>query len=195
VIERYLRDLEAELRRTRVPVHRRRRLLVEVEDHLRSDSESVERFGDPAELAQRYAAELRGRALPASLVLLGATVAYVLPLYAIPENTLPPAPPDGLPGHLRVLQDAALALFALAVAASVMAVVAKRVRPWAMAVSVGALLACSGVALAASVQWPTARPLTYALAVPAALGMVAVAVASLAWAGWPFSRPIVTSRT
>jgi hypothetical protein len=195
VIERYLRDLEAELLRARVPARRRRRLLAEVEDHLRSDPEGVVRCGDPAELARRYANEVRDRALPASFVLLAATLAFVLPLYGIPENTLPPAPPEGLPAHLHVLLDAALGAFVLALATSVVAVLARGVRPLAMGVSVTSLVVSSALGLAAAVQWPTARPLTYALALPAAVVTVGAALASLAWAAWPSSRPIATSRT
>jgi hypothetical protein len=196
VIEPYLCELDAELRGAHVPARRRARLLAEVEDHLRTDPESLARFGEPAELAEGYAAEVRERrGLPASLVLLAATISFVLPLYAIPENTLPPAPAAGLPTHLHVLLDGALAALALAVAASVVAVLAKRVRPWAMAASVTSLAICSGFGLAAAALWPTARPLTYALAVPSATAVLAVAVASLAWAAWPFSRRIAISQT
>lgn len=58
MMDAYLRELSAELRRRGVPPARRRRLLAETEDHLRSDVDALSRFGDAATLAQRCADEL-----------------------------------------------------------------------------------------------------------------------------------------
>jgi hypothetical protein len=54
----YLRDLGAALRRLGVPAARRRRLLAETQDHLRSDPDALSRFGSAADIAQRCADEL-----------------------------------------------------------------------------------------------------------------------------------------
>ena len=58
MMDAYLRELSAELRRRGVPPARRRRLLAETEDHLRSGVDALSRFGDAATLAQRCADEL-----------------------------------------------------------------------------------------------------------------------------------------
>jgi hypothetical protein len=58
VIEAYLDELSAQLGRLRVRGRRRRRIVAETEDHLRSDPGATERFGDPAEIAQAFANDL-----------------------------------------------------------------------------------------------------------------------------------------
>lgn len=54
----YLDDVERELVRLRIPATRRRRILGELDDHLRCDPSAVERLGDPSLLAGRFADEL-----------------------------------------------------------------------------------------------------------------------------------------
>ncbi|MBV8527148.1 MAG: hypothetical protein JOZ75_02415 [Candidatus Dormibacteraeota bacterium] len=54
----YTRELGAELRRLGVPAARRRRLLLETEDHLRSDPGALSRFGSAADIARQCADEL-----------------------------------------------------------------------------------------------------------------------------------------
>jgi hypothetical protein len=61
VIEAYLRDLSAELGGRGVRGRRRRRILAEAEDHLRSDSDAARRFGDPAAIAQAFADDIGTR--------------------------------------------------------------------------------------------------------------------------------------
>jgi hypothetical protein len=58
VIEAYLDELSAQLGRLGVRGGRRRRILAETEDHLRSDAGATQRFGDPAEIAQSFANDL-----------------------------------------------------------------------------------------------------------------------------------------
>lgn len=58
MMDGYLRDLGSELRRLGVPAGRRRRLLAETEDHLRSDTNALSRFGSASEIALRCADEL-----------------------------------------------------------------------------------------------------------------------------------------
>ena len=61
MIEGYLDELGAQLGRLGVRGGRRRRILAETEDHLRSDPVAMGRFGDPAEIAQAFADDLGTR--------------------------------------------------------------------------------------------------------------------------------------
>ncbi|MHB8469430.1 MAG: hypothetical protein ACYDCH_06710 [Gaiellaceae bacterium] len=54
----WLDELDRELRAARVPTGRRRRIVAELDDHLRCDPEAVPRLGDPGELARRFADEV-----------------------------------------------------------------------------------------------------------------------------------------
>ena len=58
MIDGYTRELGSELRRLGVPASRRRRLLAETEDHLRSDPEALARFGPADDIARQCADEL-----------------------------------------------------------------------------------------------------------------------------------------
>lgn len=58
MIDEYLRELSAELRRAGITGRMRRRILAETADHLRSDPDGVQRFGDANEIARRFADEL-----------------------------------------------------------------------------------------------------------------------------------------
>ena len=62
MIEHYLEALDLELVDVGLPVRLRRRILAEAEDHLRSDDGALERFGNPAQVANAFAAELGARA-------------------------------------------------------------------------------------------------------------------------------------
>jgi hypothetical protein len=113
VIDAYLAELRRAFRR-RFLVERR--FMVETETHLReaasklgSEREAIERYGDPEDLARRLAAERAPRR--AALLFLVSLPFFVLPLYAIPENTLPAAPWAQTPHHLEWKREAALALF------------------------------------------------------------------------------------
>ena len=202
-IERYLAELER-----RLPNTRRRRILAEAEAHLRDAAAAAERDGAPPEEAERRACESFGpvelvargfaaeSAIPATRratgVVLLALASLLLPLYAIPENTFPPAPWAELPGHLAWKQDAAIVLYlaalVLAVAACAAAVAsrfrfARAVLTAAVATGLGA--AATGAWLA--LEWLGEAPATplwsvLGLILPAAAGAVALAVAGLAWA-------------
>jgi hypothetical protein len=57
MIDAYARELSSELRSLGVPASRRRRLLAETEDHLRSDPEALSRFGSAGDIARQCADE------------------------------------------------------------------------------------------------------------------------------------------
>jgi hypothetical protein len=61
VIEEYLAEMSTQLARLGVRGERRRRILAETEDHLRSDADATARFGDPAEIARAFANDLGTR--------------------------------------------------------------------------------------------------------------------------------------
>ncbi|HET6643781.1 MAG TPA: hypothetical protein VFG93_10940 [Gaiellaceae bacterium] len=197
MIDAYLAELGRMLR-LRFLV--RRRLLAEVEDHLRdsaralgSEREAVARFGPPVTVASSALRAVTARGLFwAALILLGTLSVYTLPLYGIPENTLPPAPWDERPGYLTWKLYAALISFAVAGTAALVALVCARFA-WsrvglAALVSSAAAFALSAAAAAVlAVQWAVAVPgstTTLALVLPATaltvcLGGSAVAVAIL----------------
>jgi hypothetical protein len=53
----WLDDLRRELEAARIPTRRRTRILAELDDHLHCDPTAVDRLGDPALLARRFADE------------------------------------------------------------------------------------------------------------------------------------------
>jgi hypothetical protein len=193
-IDAYLAELRGALRFRFVLRHR---MLVEAEAHLResaaasSEREAVERFGPPGLVA----AELARAAAPAALVraallLLGALVAFVLPLYAIPENTLPPAPWAERPEYLTWKLHATLGAFGVALVLGVLAIGAgwRRLTRSAFALLVGsaaALAASGGLGAVLTVQWARAVPgsgATVALVLPATALLVLLGAASVALA-------------
>jgi hypothetical protein len=125
-VDEYLAELALRLPRTR-----RRRFLMEAEDHLRdaasanrrrgldadaAEQAAVESFGDPEVVARRFATVTALSSVRrASLLALAAVVVLVLPLYGIPENTLPPARWDAKPTDIAVLQSVAIALWLTAI--------------------------------------------------------------------------------
>jgi hypothetical protein len=132
VIERYLDDLRRLLRGPG-----RRRIVAEVEAHLReaaarledagmtpreADCEAVAAFGPPEDVAAGFASEQAARTLGwASRILLAAVVGFV-PLYGLVENLAPPAPwasaadaPDHLTWKLAVTNVLVIAAGLLAV--------------------------------------------------------------------------------
>ena len=182
--EKLLAELERELARVGIGGRLKRRILTESEDHLRCAPDSAERFGSPRRIAVEAARVAYPRRLVWSAVAYAAVVAlFVMPLYGIPENTLPPAPwaerPDSLTWKLYV--SAAAWLVALG-AAGLAALLAWRRLPRATF----AALSCSAIALAVSagigslgaVQWADAVPgstetLVLSLAATAVLGCAA----------------------
>ena len=76
MIEAYVRELSRELAAVGIRGRLRARILVESEDHLRSDPEGAERFGSPSMVANAFASELGARA--SSRAAVGAFVALGL---------------------------------------------------------------------------------------------------------------------
>ena len=164
MIERLLADLERELAAVSIGGRLKRRLLAESEDHLRSDPDAVERFGSPRRIAVEAARVAYPRKLLWSALAYAAAVAlFVMPLYGIPENTLPPAPwverPDYLTWKLYVSAGAWLVALTAAGAAVLLA--------WRrLPRATFAALSCSAIALAlaagigsiGAVQWADAVP-------------------------------------
>ncbi len=190
--DRYLQELERALRRHRVPARRRRRFLAEAADHIACNPDAVAEFGDPQLLARQVAAMVQPRRVRLlSAILVGAILAFVLPLYGIPENTLPPAPPQGLPASLEWKLDWAIALYlaalALAAVAFVLSWALPRLAKWPALIAVGTLTASAVLGSAAAVEWPVGGQVAVAAVIPAALVLVCVAAfatARLASAAW-----------
>ncbi len=83
MIQRYLDDLARELRRNGIRGRTHARILLEVDDHLRSDDEALARFGDAATLAAGFRDELaaplaRSSAYRAFGALAAAGIAYAV---------------------------------------------------------------------------------------------------------------------
>jgi hypothetical protein len=188
-IERYVRELERSLPRGLVL---RRRILVEVEDHLREaasargEAGALASFGPARELARRYA-PLAARRLAALAVF--ALLAYPVLSYPIAENTLPPAPwpGDRPPDYLHWKQDKVAQLFLLALAPCGVALLrfrrADRIFLAALFVAVGVLGAAAVLSVVLAAQWADAVPGTpsWLLVLPLGLlGLVVVAAALLA---------------
>jgi hypothetical protein len=198
VIERYLVDLSAQLAFYGVRGRRAKRVLSESRDHLlllaaeEGEQAAVDRFGP----SQRIAVEVARAVQPvvlfrSALVFLGALALFVLPLYGIPENTLPAAPWDERPGYLTWKLYVSNGAFGVALVAALIAVAAAW-RRWRRTTLV--TLSLAGVSLAVSavigtigaVQWAQAVPgsgTTLVLTVAATVCLGGVAAASLASAG------------
>jgi hypothetical protein len=192
VIARYLLDLSAQLAFYGVRGRRAKRVVAESRDHLlelaaeEGEQGAVARFGPSQKIAVEVARAVQPVVLfRSALVFLGALALFVLPLYAIPENTLPPAPWDGRPGYLTWKLYVADGAFGVAVLAALVAVAAawRRLRRTAF---VGLSLAGASLAVSAAigaigaVQWAQAVPgsgttLVLTLVATASLGCVAAA--------------------
>lgn len=158
MIERYLRELRALL-----PLVSRRRVLEEVEEHLRlaardvGEEEAVARFGSPAEVARSF----RARAYWSNAALvLAAALAFPVLTYPIPENELPPAPwpsADAMPAELAWKREAIIWLFVTAAVAAAVALGGyarrRRLVVPAAAVSLASLVAVGALGTVLSVQW------------------------------------------
>jgi hypothetical protein len=189
VIEPVLSELDHELAALGIGGRLRRRILAESEDHLRSDPEAVNRFGSPRCVAVEAARVVHPRMLLTCALAYAAVVAlFVLPLYAIPENTLPPAPWSERPDYLtwKLYVSEAAWVLALVAAATAVLLAWARVRPVALAA-----LACSAIALGVAagigsvgaVQWTNAVPgsgTTLALSVAATAVLGCAAAGALA---------------
>ena len=179
--------------RHRVPARRRRRFLAEAADHIACDPDAAATFGDPEFLAQQVAAMEQPRRIRLlSLILAGTILALVAPLYGIPEHTLPPAPPEGLPAAVEWKLDWAVALYLAALALAAVAVAVSWIRPrlakWPAWLAVGAMAGSAALGSAAAGQWPVGGNVAVASVIPAAVALVclaAFATARLASAAWP----------
>jgi hypothetical protein len=203
VIDAYLAELRRALGR---PFLLRRRPLAEAEAHLRDSAEALRRSGLSAEDAERaavarfgpakaVAADVVRTAWPRSLIapvllLLGTLLVYVLPLYAIPENTLPAAPWPERPGFLTWKLNASLVAYGAALTAAFLAGVGAwrgwaRVGPAAFVASLAAFGISATLGAVLTVQWTQAVPgsgQTLVLSLAATAITIAIAVAGAALA-------------
>ena len=201
-VDEYLADLARRLPRTHRP-----RFLAEAEEHLRDaananrlrglDAAAAERaairsFGDPEVVARRFAAvSALSSVRLGSLLALAAVVALVLPLYGIPENTLPPARWEEKPTDIAVLQALAMAFWLTAVVLAALGFGSSLARHTRLAA--GALVAATaavagflavGVVLFA--RWLAEAPWTplwpfLGLALPITVACLGVCVAASLW--------------
>jgi hypothetical protein len=198
VIERYLLDLRAQLAFYGVPRRRAQRVVAESRDHLielaaeEDEHSAVARFGSPQRIALEVARAMQPVVLfRSTLVFVGALALFVLPLYVIPENTLPPAPWDERPDYLTWKLYVSLGAFGVALPAALIAVTAawrrrRRIALASLSLAGAALAVSAAVGAIGAVQWAQAVPgstttLVLSLVATACLG--GVAAASLASAG------------
>jgi hypothetical protein len=185
VIERYLEDLAQAL-----PWGvSQRRILAEVEDHLRASArvvgevEAVERFGPPADVARGYKPVGAARLAAVAVALVALSFPAHPALYPLAENTLPPAPwpTEAMkPAHLAWKQDVTMALLLLGAGAVAVALVTLRRGNGATVAAAGtAVVALAGAAIVATVlafQWAEAVPGTPGWLAPLGLVQIALAV-------------------
>jgi hypothetical protein len=183
-VERYLRELERALPRTSLA---RRRLLREVEEHLREaarehgDEAAVAAFGDARELGRRFAPQAAARLAALAVLMLLAFPVLTYPAY---ENNLPPAPwpAAAMPGHLEWKRDAVVVLLLVAVGAAAAALPSLRrgggglLGPLAVALGAAGVASVLGVVL--TVEWAEAVPGTPSWLILVAAGQLAVAAAA-----------------
>ena len=192
MIERYLTDLAAELAFHGVGRRRAARIRAEARDHLLElaaeygEEEAVSRFGPARQLAIESARAAQPVVLFRSTLVFAAALAlFVLPLYGIPENTLPPPPWDERPAHLTWKLYVSVGAFAIAMPLALIAVAAAWLR---LRRATLVVLALAGTSLAISavvgavgaIQWAQAVPgsgttLLLTLAATAFLGSAAAA--------------------
>lgn len=200
MIERYLAELSHELGTVGIRGRLRRRILLETEDHLRSDPDGLERFGSPKIVAARFADELattrsRGAANATFISLAVAAVVYAVSL--LPDRA------DIFANHLLVvaLPAAVLLVFApqLAFVAGVLALV-RSLRRRGVAIipaeEVHLLTRRTEIALVAG--WVTVASLAayyatrggsaYTWWLLIGLGSCMIAALALAWASLRFAR-------
>jgi O-antigen ligase len=188
VIDEYLRELRRRL--PRLPG--RSRFVAEAEMHLRAlaeehgDAEAVRRFGSTELVVARIVPELAARlSARASWVVLGATLLFVVPFYAVPENTFPPATWDSVPHEILWKHHGALGAFAVAVAAALATLAVRgRVRFGLLGIAVAALLTSVLLSAWMDAEWSTYVPgtptgIVWGLMVPLKLALAGLAVSSL----------------
>jgi hypothetical protein len=200
-IEAYLRELGR-----RLPSTRRTRLLNEAESHLRESADAlvaagverreaerraIEAFGPVDLVAGAFAEEsARHATRRAAVITVGALALLVVPLYGIPENTLPPASWTLKPADIEWAQRLAVGLWLASLALGAAAVIAAvldraRVARAALAGALAAGLASCLAAGYAAVRWLDEVPGSAAsllLGTTAALVLLGLAALGLAWA-------------
>ena len=145
----YLVSLSRELR---VGPLRRRRILAEVEDHLREaaardgEEAAIDRFGPVEEVASRLNRQWRVRTRLAAVAALGGVALVFFSVQGLMDGILPPAPwpEDAIPSSLAWQSRAAEGLVLVAL---LLALAALAGRGWSAALVGGALVA---LALAAA---------------------------------------------
>ena len=195
LIDSYLTELAVELDFHGVGSRRAARILAEARDHLlelaveHGEEEAVERFGPARQLAAEAARAARPVVLFRSTLVFAAALAlFVLPLYGIPENTLPPAPWDERPAHLTWKLYVSVAAFATALPLALIAVAAawlrrRRTTLVALTLAGSALAVSAAVGAVGAVQWAQAVPgsgTTLLLSLGTTVFLGTVAAASLA---------------
>jgi hypothetical protein len=203
-IERYLAELE-----WRLPRLGRRRILTEVEEHLRdsaarheangrspvaAEAAATHDFGDVRSVAPRLAEEcavVETRA--ASLLALGAVAFFVFPLYVVPENTLPPATWTEKPFGIQLLQVVSVTLW-VAAGTTAFAAAALAWSRWArvaaplLELALRTLAGSIGVSVLLVAHWIVSASVVILwplLAGPVALGCLYACAEA---AGWAHSR-------
>lgn len=195
----------------------RLRALPEVREHLRdaaaaqraagltpldAEAAATRAFGAVEDVARRLGAELAVReSRLAGLLGLVITVAFVFPLYVVPENTLPPATWSEKPADIALLQHIALASWIVACVLAAGATLLARTRWCRHTALVLAFAAVSitgaGVATAAvAARWPSSPPSLpgWALAAPLVLVCVFATAAAALWARSSGRRLVFTTR-
>lgn len=192
MIERYLTDLAAELAFHGVGRRRAARIRAEARDHLlelaaeHGEEEAVARFGPARQLAIESARAAQPVILFRSTLVFAAALAlFVLPIYGIPESTLPPAPWDERPAHLTWKLYVSLGAFAIALPLGLIAFAAawlrlRRTTLFVLALAGSSLAISAVVGAVGAIQWAQAVPgsgttLLLTLAATAFLGSVAAA--------------------
>jgi hypothetical protein len=146
VIEEYLRQLEPLLR---CAPRKRKRILAEVEEHLRDDggdAAAIAQFGSPSEVAEHFnaLAPAPPARVAAALVMCGALVVFAL-VQGL-EDLLPPAPwpsASAAPSSLRATFAGATIAILVAVGAALMTFAVPRlIRPATAALSCLSLIVC-----------------------------------------------------
>ena len=200
-IDEYLTELSR-----LVPRRRRRRFVEEAQSHLedaaakhesrgltREEAEeaAVGEFGVPAAVARRLSSVGAIWELRTSTVLtLAVALVFVVPLYGIPENTLPPATWVEKPTDVHVLQLATVTIWFSAVAlglfAAALSWTRRRRLAARIAMAVPAAIALSTIVSAVLVvRWFSYAPPTAAwplLAAPAAFLCLGACLGAALWA-------------
>jgi hypothetical protein len=195
MIDLYLNELSAQLSLYGVRGRRAARLRTEARDHLlelaadHGEEGALSRFGPSRTLAIEAARAAHPvMLLRSTLVFVTALFLFVLPLYAIPENTLPPAPWDARPDYLTWKLYVSAAAFGIALPAALVALAAawrrrRRTTVVALTVAGGSFAVSAAIGVIGAVQWAQAVPgagTTLALSLGTTVFLGLVAAASLA---------------